>query len=243
MTQARGVSRTTRYIRGTRLNLERVSWHCFVQFASAAGRPSLADQRTAHAISLPERPSYIKGWPKPFPRLYITPTTYHAPDARVAPVYKCGANAQRRTTMEALNAVLRDPRVQRALENPAVKSGAALGAVAIALRLYFARKKKLEALAKARVPKHITNFAEVARKVKQAGEYDVDEFDVIVVGGGVCRRAQSAGCAHSEGGDTQAPRGVLSLRVLAKTLPSGCSCWKRARGMSTFIFPETRTMS
>lgn len=82
--------------------------------------------------------------------------------------------------MEALNSLLQDGRVQKMVSSSMVRGTAAIAALFIVLRFYSAKRRSPKA------PKHVTVFSEIARKVNgQEGEYDADEFDVIVVGGGV----------------------------------------------------------
>lgn len=81
--------------------------------------------------------------------------------------------------METLKSLLQDARVQKAMNSSAMRGTAAFGALLIVLRFYLARRKSRK------ISKHVTDIFEIARKVKtEEGEYDPDEFDVVVIGGG-----------------------------------------------------------
>jgi choline dehydrogenase len=86
--------------------------------------------------------------------------------------------------MEKVQAILQDPRVQKAMHSSVLRTSAAVGALLLVLRFYLARKSK--------TPKshpHITNFEEIAQKtgVKDGG-HAANEYDVIIVGGGTSER-------------------------------------------------------
>lgn len=84
--------------------------------------------------------------------------------------------------MDTLASVLHDPRVQRAMSSSAVRGTAALGTLLLALQLYLSSKKDPARVRRAR---HVSSPTEVARRVKKdEREYDDDEFDVVIVGGG-----------------------------------------------------------
>lgn len=92
--------------------------------------------------------------------------------------------------MESLSSLIQDARFQKVVNSSAVRGTAAFGALLLVLRLYLTRRKTREA------PKHLTNFSQISRKVKtKEGEYDADEFDVIIVGGGAHRLGSDNGVA------------------------------------------------
>ena len=125
--------------------------------------------------------------------------------------------------MDKVNAILSNPRVQRAMDNPIVRSSAAVGALLLVVRFYLARKS-------AGKPKlHITNFQEVARKIKDVESgYALDEFDVIVVGGGAPQElAVYSGFKRR----VQVPPAVPSRHACLKTLLFVSCCSKLARGV------------
>ena len=78
--------------------------------------------------------------------------------------------------------MLGSARVQQVVKGNTARHAAVLGALLIVLRFYHMSKKR-------RAPKYyVTDFSEVARKVgEEAQAQDVEEFDVIVVGGGASR--------------------------------------------------------
>ena len=64
------------------------------------------------------------------------------------------------------------------MNGSAVRGTAALGALLIVLRYYYASKRRMPS-------KLVTDFSHVAYKVgEETRDHVVDEFDVIVVGGG-----------------------------------------------------------
>lgn len=90
--------------------------------------------------------------------------------------------------MDSLSSLIQDARLQKVVNSSAVRGTAAFGALLLMLRLYLTRRKSREA------PKHVTNFSQISRKVKtKEGEYDADEFDVIIVGGGAHRLGSDSG--------------------------------------------------
>ena len=69
------------------------------------------------------------------------------------------------------------------MDSPLVRTSAMLGALLVVLRFYLAQNKK-----KAKPSPYVTNFEEVAQKIKMKdGEYGPDEYDVVIVGGGASR--------------------------------------------------------
>lgn len=81
--------------------------------------------------------------------------------------------------METLKSLLQDACVRKAMNSSAMRGTAAFGALLIVLRFYLTRRKSRK------ISKHITDIFEIARKVKtEEREYDPDEFDVVVIGGG-----------------------------------------------------------
>ena len=87
--------------------------------------------------------------------------------------------------LDGLAALLRSPRLAHALNSTVVRTSAALGALFIVLR-YYSRKKK--AAAATGDVWYVSDHSKVARRVKREGGYDVEDFDVVIVGGG------TAGC-------------------------------------------------
>ncbi len=61
------------------------------------------------------------------------------------------------------------------MNSTAVRTSAVVGVLLLVLRYWTAKAKETRL---------ITDFAEVGRRVKHEGEYNEDEYDVIIVGGG-----------------------------------------------------------
>lgn len=97
-------------------------------------------------------------------------------------------------------------------------------------RIYLTSKKSRK------TQKHVTDFSKIARKVKEDDEYDIDEFDVIIVGRGAygidlnLTYLQNVPNHRPQSCHPQAQPVASSLLVYLKIPQLECCYWKPVKG-------------